>query len=102
VGSPAGKYLVFLIQIQLSEAPRELVQLRDIYGELQVSWGGEQGEARGGMLQGVLEESGSAIDLQFGIRSACGGYFLEGVITIFRRFYHFRRAHAQRRPLLRV
>jgi hypothetical protein len=59
VGSPAGKYLVFLIQIQLSEAPRELVQLRDIYGELQVSWGGEQGEARGGMLQGVLEEEGA-------------------------------------------
>ena len=51
--------------------------------ELQVIWGGEQGEARGGVLQGVLEEGGSAIDLQFGIRSACGGYFLEGVITIF-------------------
>ena len=46
-------------------------------------WGGEQGEARGGVLQGVLEEGDSAIDLQFGIRSACGGYFLEGVITIF-------------------
>ena len=75
MGSPAGKYLVFLIQIQLSEAPRERAQLRDIHGELQVSWGGEQGEAWGGMLQGVLEEGGSAIDLQFGIRSACGGYF---------------------------
>ena len=83
MGSPAGKYLVFLIQIQLSGAPRELARLRDIYGELQVIWGGEQGEARGGVLQGVLEEGDSAIDLQFGIRSACGGYFLEGVITIF-------------------
>ena len=46
-------------------------------------WGGEQGKARGGMIHRVWEEGGSAIDLQFGIRSACGGYFLEGVITIF-------------------
>ena len=38
-------------------------------------WGGEQGKARGGMLHRVWEEGGSAIDLQFGIRSACGGYF---------------------------
>ena len=63
-------------------------------------WGGEQGEARGGMLKWFWEEGNSAIDLQFGIRSACGSFFLEGVITIFRRFYHFRRAHAYRRPLL--
>jgi hypothetical protein len=59
VGSPAGKYLVFLIQIQLSGAPRERARLRDKNGELQVIWGGEQGEARGGMLQGVLEEEGA-------------------------------------------
>ena len=57
MGSPAGKYLVFLIQIQLSGAPRERARLRDKHGELQVIWGGEQGKARGGMLQGVLEES---------------------------------------------
>ena len=40
MGSPAGKYLVFLIQIQLSGAPRERARLRDKNGELHVSWGG--------------------------------------------------------------
>ena len=60
MGSPAGKNLVFLTQAQLSGAARERTRLRDIHGELQLSWSEAQGEARGVMLQGVLEESGAA------------------------------------------
>ena len=59
-GVPSRQELGLPYPAQLSGAARERTRLRDIHGELQLSWSEEQGEARGVMLQGVLEESGAA------------------------------------------